>query len=72
MCRRHGSGLGFAGWVNHSPRTSAASPMIARSTATFLLISRRIYLDVDLLGLRGKPGHVTGEAIVEAHAQGDE
>ena len=66
-------GARLRGWVNHSPRTSAASPEIARSTATFLLISRRVYLDTDLLlGPRVKPGHLSGEVIVEAHPQGDE
>ena len=46
--------------------------MSATSTLTFLLISARIDFDVNLLGV-GRVGlQVAGNAVVKAHAQGDQ
>ncbi len=46
--------------------------MIATSTFTFLLISERIHFDVNLAGVAGVGAQVAGDAIVEAHADGDQ
>ena len=57
---------------SRSSSTSRRSPTSATSTLMFLLISAGIDLDVNLLRLERIGASGAGDAIVEAHAAGDE
>ena len=48
------------------------SPIRATSTFTFLLISAGVDFDVDFFRVGRVAGEVAGDAVVEAHAEGEE